>query len=72
MAQLARDYALDGTASGAEPLRSALDRLKAWVAERRLRLRTMYELQKLDQRALHDLAISPNDFRAIARGTWKR
>jgi uncharacterized protein YjiS (DUF1127 family) len=43
-----------------------------WIGERRAREATMRELQRMDERDLHDLRISPYDFNEIANGTFKR
>jgi uncharacterized protein YjiS (DUF1127 family) len=44
----------------------------AWIGERRAREATLRELQRMDERDLHDLQISPYDFNEIADGTFKR
>jgi uncharacterized protein YjiS (DUF1127 family) len=47
-------------------------RVFAWIAERRAQAATMRELQRMDERDLHDLRISPYDFNEIANGTFRR
>lgn len=49
-----------------------LARFRAWRAHRRAYAATMADLAQLDQRDLHDLAVSRYDFEAIARGTYRR
>ncbi len=44
----------------------------AWIGERRARIETMRELQRLDERDLRDLSITPYDFNEIASGTFRR
>jgi uncharacterized protein YjiS (DUF1127 family) len=77
MAQLLRGFSIEAspaisTRVAGPSAQGFMDRVVAWIAERRLRAQTMNELRRLDQRALHDLSISPTDFPAIARGTWSR
>jgi uncharacterized protein YjiS (DUF1127 family) len=43
-----------------------------WIGERRAREATLRELQRMDERDLHDLRISPYDFNEIANGTYRR
>ena len=47
-------------------------RVLTWIGERRAREATLRELQRMDDRDLHDLRISAYDFNEIANGTFKR
>ena len=53
-------------------LRQAAGTFRAWRAARRARLSIMRELSQLDERDLHDIAISRYDFTAISNGTFRR
>ncbi len=75
MAQLLNGFGREASPAAIaslNPARGVLSRLGAWIAERRLRMDTMHELSMLSPRDLHDLSITPTDFPAIAKGTWKR
>lgn len=47
-------------------------RFLAWRAERRAYAKAMHDLMQADSRELRDLGITPYDFDAIARGTYRR
>ncbi len=49
-----------------------LSKLAAWFSERRARAETLRELERMDERDLRDLRISPYDFNEIANGTYRR
>lgn len=53
-------------------LREKLAHIGTWVAERRARAQALRELQRMDERDLRDLRISPYDFNEIANGTYRR
>lgn len=44
----------------------------AWVGERRARSHAMRELERMDERDLRDLRITPYDFDEISKGTFRR
>lgn len=47
-------------------------RVATWIGERRARTQVLRELERMDERDLHDLRISPYDFNEIANGTFRR
>ena len=53
-------------------LQNGLARVRAHRAELKARRQVLRELRACDPRELLDLGISPYDFEAIARGTFRR
>ena len=51
---------------------SRLMQVGAWMGERRARTQALRELERMDERDLRDLRISPYDFDDIANGTYRR
>lgn len=54
------------------PVLDRIGRAFAWIGQRRAEIATRRELEMMDARDLHDLRISPYDFDAIAKGTYRR
>ena len=72
MATLFNTVADVPAASPSSGLVDRMGRILSFIAERRARYVALRELQRLDQHVLRDLQISPLDFDAIARGTFRR
>lgn len=72
MATVWNDTAHAATTKRGSTIFSRLAQIGAWVGERRARTQALRELERMDERDLRDLRISPYDFNDIANGTYRR
>ncbi len=62
----------NGAATVSPRITNRVVQVLAWIGERRARAQALRELQRMDERDLRDLRISPYDFNEIANGTFRR